>query len=111
MYYDICGAIIDQHNRQVQDDLEFECYLRTKVWYKHVGSSVHGFVIVDALNLHQSMAGDDCNDDPDTWYSNLAKQLINNNVDEVAKGMITQSMLFKMVKFVVNVVVNRFVFV
>jgi hypothetical protein len=87
-YYDICGAI-DQHNRQRQDDLEFERWLRTKVWYKRVGSSIHGFVIVDAVNLHQIMAGEGCDDDPDTWYCNLAEQLIDNNVDEVANGMIT----------------------
>jgi hypothetical protein len=40
-YYDICGAI-DQHNRQRQDDLEYERWLLTKVWYKRVGSSIHG---------------------------------------------------------------------
>jgi hypothetical protein len=73
--------------------LEFERWLRTKVWYKRVGSSIHGFVIVDAVNLHQIMAGEGCDDDPDTWYCNLPEQLIDNNVDEVANGMITRSRL------------------
>ena len=50
-------------------------------------------VIVDAVNLHQIMAGEGCDEDPDTWYCNLAEQLIDNNVDEVANGMITQSRL------------------
>jgi hypothetical protein len=46
-------------------------------------------VIVDALNFQQIMAGEGCDEDPDTWYCTLAEQLIENNVDEVASGMIT----------------------
>jgi hypothetical protein len=90
-YYDVCGAI-DQINRQRQDDLEFEHWLRFKTWNKRVGSSIHGMVIVDALNFQQIMAGEGCDEDPDTWYCTLAEQLIENNVDEVASGMITRSM-------------------
>jgi hypothetical protein len=91
-YYDVCGAT-DQINCQHQDDLEFEHWLRFKTWNKPVGSSIHGMmVIVDALNFQQIMAGEGCDKDPDTWHCTLAKQLIENNVDGVASGMITCSM-------------------
>jgi hypothetical protein len=61
--------------------------------YKRVGSSVHGFVTVDALNLHQSMAGEDCDKDPDTGYSNLDEQPTDNNDEKIANGMINRSRL------------------
>ena len=51
-YYDMCGAI-DQLNRQRQDDLEFERYLRFKTFDKRVGSSIHAIIIVNAMNFHQ----------------------------------------------------------
>lgn len=54
-YYDMCGAI-DQLNRQRQDDLEFERYLRFKTFDKRVGSSIHAIIIVNAMNFHQLLA-------------------------------------------------------
>jgi hypothetical protein len=53
--YDMCGAI-DQLNRQLQDDLEFERCLRFKTFDKRVGSSIHAIIIVNAMNFHQLLA-------------------------------------------------------
>lgn len=89
-YYDICGAI-DQLNRQRQDDLEFERFLRFKSFEKRVGSTILGIIIVNAMNFHQILAGNACDETPHKWFCTLADQLIENKIDEMNNGRVTRS--------------------
>jgi hypothetical protein len=38
-------------------------------------------IIVNAQNIHQTLAGKDCDPSPNVWYYKLADELIKNTVD------------------------------
>ena len=47
-------------------------------------------IFVDALNVHQACVRDDNIDkDPDTWISELAHKMINNNIDHITTCSLT----------------------
>jgi hypothetical protein len=91
LYYDAAGAI-DQHHRQRQHDLEFEQWLRFKYFEKHVGSTMLGMIIVNAQNIHQTLAGKNCDPSPNVWYYKLADELIKNTVDLAPTSVRTRGM-------------------
>ena len=83
LYYDVCGSI-DKHNRQWQDDLELERCIKVSLWWKRVAISILGMIVVDTCNFHQACVHpNDIDSDPNTFYSSLAEEMIDNTFDEV----------------------------
>ncbi len=78
-FYDAC-AVIDQNNRERQDDLKLERKLVTQDWSKRVNISLLAMSIVDGRNLRKSCTLKD--EDKNAYYWNLAEEMIDNKIDE-----------------------------
>lgn len=85
-YYDTCAAI-DQHNRHRQDTLRIERKLETRNWDKRVATSIFGMYCVDAWLMYRGCTTDSLHPTPklnqQEFYSTLAEELIDNNLQQV----------------------------
>ena len=55
-----------------------------------MGLTIFSMIVVDALNVHQVCVRDDNIDkDPETWISELAHKMIENNIDHVTTHSLT----------------------
>ena len=82
-YFGFCSKI-DELNKQRQNDLEIEKYVRTHDWWKRLGTSILAMCVVDAMNLHQQCKPLRYTDrDSNEWFSLLAEEMIDNNVDGI----------------------------
>jgi len=88
LYYSSC-AMIDRHNRCRQDTLGIEKKLGTLDWDKRVNLSILSMCIVDAWltwrHLQDAMRGEVEVEDQGTFYSCLAEEMIDNNIDSHAR--------------------------
>ena len=84
--------MIDRHNRCRQDTLGLERKLGTLEWDKRVNLSVFSMCIVDAWltwkAFHAVMAQENTRDQQ-TFYSLLAEEMIDSNIDSRARRLRT----------------------
>lgn len=88
LYYSSC-AMIDRHNRCRQDSLGIEKKLGTLDWDRRVNLSILSMYIVDSWltwrHLQDACREDMERDDQGAFYSRLAEEMIDNNIDSRAR--------------------------
>ena len=88
LYYSSC-AMIDRHNRCRQDSLGIEKKLGTLDWDRRVILSILSMYIVDSWltwrHLQDACREDMERDDQGAFYSRLAEEMIDNNIDSRAR--------------------------
>ena len=78
-YFGFCSKI-DELNKQRQNDLEIEKYVRTHDWWKRLGTSILAMCVVDD---QQCKPLRDTDRDSNEWFSLLAEEMIDNNIDGI----------------------------
>ena len=80
-YYEFSGAI-DNHNRQRQEDLEIERYVKVMTWDTRFNHSILGIIVLDSYNFYQRVVHPSRKDrDPHEFISALADEMIDNTID------------------------------
>ena len=78
VYYRTC-SVIDQHNRNRQDNLKTEKKLETKKWDMKVNLTIFSMIVVDTwLVYSQAMGSTELQSE---FYVHLAEELIDNNIN------------------------------
>ena len=79
---------VDQQNRDRQANLKLEKKLQTHDWSQRVNLSIFGIIVVDTWRMYSRLtfpldAQQDNGEKQNLFYSHLATELIDNNLDKI----------------------------